>query len=74
MMEEEHGFLLRASRGETGQSWCHMSSVSVLVVEDYEPFRQYVCRRWGKEPNCRSSVKSQTDWKRFKKPKNYYLT
>jgi CheY-like chemotaxis protein len=31
-----------------GQSWCHMSSVSVLVVEDYEPFRQYVCSTLGK--------------------------
>ena len=25
-----------------------MSSVSVLVVEDYEPFRQYVCSKLGK--------------------------
>jgi len=25
-----------------------MSSVSVLVVEDYEPFRQYVCSTLGK--------------------------
>jgi DNA-binding NarL/FixJ family response regulator len=27
-----------------------MSSVSVLVVEDYEPFRQYVCSTLGKRP------------------------
>ena len=69
--EEEQSFLFRASRsGSTEPGWCYLSSVSVLVVEDYEPFRQYVCSTPGKRTECRSSVKSQTDWKRYKKPKN----
>ena len=38
-------------------------SVRLLVVEDHEPFRRFVCstlsvRPWRREPNCRSSAKS----------------
>ncbi|MGB6631364.1 MAG: response regulator transcription factor [Terriglobales bacterium] len=30
------------------RGWCYMSSVSILVVEDSEPFRQYLCSTLGR--------------------------
>jgi len=35
------------------QRWCYMPSVRVLVVEDYEPFRRFVCSTLEKRSDLR---------------------
>jgi len=42
---------LEAIRGARG--WCCMSSRSVLVAEDYEPFCRFICSVLGKRPELR---------------------
>jgi len=38
----------RSSQLEKG--WCRVSSIRVLVVEDFLPFRRFVCSTLGKKP------------------------
>ena len=32
------------------KGWCRVPTVRVLVVDDYEPFRQFICSTLGKRP------------------------
>jgi DNA-binding NarL/FixJ family response regulator len=53
-MVEEQGFLVKLVATVRGsQRWCYMPSVRVLVVEDYEPFRRFVCSTLEKRPDLR---------------------
>ena len=38
--------------------------VQVLVVDDYEPFRRFVCSMLMGIRNCRLSAKPRTEWTR----------
>jgi DNA-binding NarL/FixJ family response regulator len=43
----------KKSRWPSAREWYYMSSASVLVVEDYEPFRRFICSTLGKKPELR---------------------
>jgi len=51
-----------------------VAAMRILVVEDFEPFRQFIRLKLSESPNCRSSVKCQTEEKPFSKPKHYNPT
>ena len=52
---------VQQAQSEPRKGWLRVALVRVVVVEDHEQFRRFICSMLGKAPELQVMVRSQTD-------------